>query len=308
MAAKSKPVEEVTVADLGLDPAQVGSGRRPPAGHLRRGGRGPQGRRDRRRRGRRARARDQLPRAAQGPLGGVAEVDKIWVLAEQRDGVPLGIVLELLTAARGFASSRRGVHLGSRRRRCGCRRSVEYGATKVYDVGDIGESLPGPEGRGRDRGPGRGREQPRRHLRRGRPTTAGTSPARLSVRLDRPVLTNIVGIDESDGDMTTEHAIFGGSMMLRARFTDGPPGIFVVRAKSFAAEPARGRRAGSRDRRRRRSESSETRRQRRCAGSSPATRRSAAGPSSTRRPSSCPAGGASARPRTTPSSPSSPSC
>ena len=45
-------------------------------------------------------------------------------------------------------------------------------------------------------------------------------------------------MDESDGDMTTEHAIFGGSMTLRARFTDGPPGIFVVRAKSFAAEPA----------------------------------------------------------------------
>jgi len=30
-------------------------------------------------------------------------VDKTWVLAEQRDGTPAGIVLELVTAARGSA-------------------------------------------------------------------------------------------------------------------------------------------------------------------------------------------------------------
>ena len=37
--------------------------------------------------------------------------------------------------------------------------------------------------------------------------------------------------------LTTEHAIFGGSMVLRARFTGEGPGIYVIRAKSFAAEP-----------------------------------------------------------------------
>ena len=34
--------------------------------------------------------------------------------------------------------------------------------------------------------------------------------------------------------------MFGGSQIVTARFTDGGPGIFVVRAKSFAAEPAGG--------------------------------------------------------------------
>ena len=34
MAAKSKPIEELTVADLGLDPSQVGFRRCPPAGDL----------------------------------------------------------------------------------------------------------------------------------------------------------------------------------------------------------------------------------------------------------------------------------
>ena len=32
----------------------------------------------------------------------MAQVGRTWVLAEQRDGVPIGIVLELVTAARGF--------------------------------------------------------------------------------------------------------------------------------------------------------------------------------------------------------------
>ena len=64
MAAKSKPIEELTVAELGLDPAEVGLCRRPPAGRLGRGGRGPPSRRDRRRRGRGSPACDQLPRSS----------------------------------------------------------------------------------------------------------------------------------------------------------------------------------------------------------------------------------------------------
>jgi electron transfer flavoprotein alpha subunit len=40
------------------------------------------------------------------------------------------------------------------------------------------------------------------------------------------------------GDLVTEHAIFGGSQDLTARFTGEGPGIYVIRAKSFAAEPA----------------------------------------------------------------------
>ncbi len=63
---------------------------------------------------------------------------------------------------------------------------------------------------------------------------------RLSARIDRPVLTNVVGL-AADGDtLLSEHAIFGGSEVLKAKFTDGAPGIFVIRAKSFAAEEGGG--------------------------------------------------------------------
>jgi electron transfer flavoprotein alpha subunit len=63
---------------------------------------------------------------------------------------------------------------------------------------------------------------------------------RLSARIDRPVLTNIVGAEADGGQLVTEHAIFGGTEILKARFTGGSPGIFVIRAKSFAAEATGG--------------------------------------------------------------------
>jgi electron transfer flavoprotein alpha subunit len=58
----------------------------------------------------------------------------------------------------------------------------------------------------------------------------------LSAKTDRPVLTNIVGLEDVDGGLVSEHAIFGGTQVLKARFTGAAPGIYVVRAKSFAAE------------------------------------------------------------------------
>jgi electron transfer flavoprotein alpha subunit len=162
-------------------------------------------------------------------------VDKIWVLAEQHEGQPLGIVLELLTAARGFGGTVEAVTWGA-----GAAGAAPvlggYGATKVYDVGDIGDSLPGPKVAAAIAAEVAAGNCPDAIL-VGATYDGRDVAGRLSVRLDRPVLTNIVGIDASGGAPITEHAIFGGSMVLRAEFTDGAPGIFVVRAKSFAAEP-----------------------------------------------------------------------
>ena len=51
-----------------------------------------------------------------------------------------------------------------------------------------------------------------------------------------PVLANVVGMDASGGRLTSEHSIFGGSTVVRAEFTGAVPGLFIVQAKSFAAE------------------------------------------------------------------------
>jgi electron transfer flavoprotein alpha subunit len=63
---------------------------------------------------------------------------------------------------------------------------------------------------------------------------------RLSVKLDRPVLTNVVDLTEAEGGLVSQHAIFGGAEILSAKFTADGPGIFVIRAKSFAAEASGG--------------------------------------------------------------------
>ncbi|MGA2528700.1 MAG: electron transfer flavoprotein subunit alpha/FixB family protein [Acidimicrobiales bacterium] len=162
-------------------------------------------------------------------------MDKIWVLAEQREGVPASIVFELLTAARGFAKVVEAVSWGQ-----GAAVAApvlgEYGCTKLHDIGDIGTSLPGPKVAAAIAERLRAEPGPAAIL-IGATYDGRDIAARLSVRLDLPVLTNVVGIAASEDTLVTEHAIFGGQIMLRARFTGAGPGIYVVRAKSFPAEP-----------------------------------------------------------------------
>ncbi len=165
-------------------------------------------------------------------------VDKIWVLAEVADGAPITTSLELLTQARSLAGTVEAVAWGD------ATASVagtlgEYGATTVHDVGDLAGALPGAPVASAIAAA----------------IAAGAAPdailfpatydgrdiaARLSVKLDRPVLTNVVDLNAADGGLVTLHAIFGGSEMVTARFTGEGPGIYVIRAKSFAAEPSGG--------------------------------------------------------------------
>ncbi len=165
-------------------------------------------------------------------------VDKIWVLAEVADGAPITTSLELLTQARALAGTVEAVAWGD------ATASVagtlgEYGATTVHDVGDLGGALPGaPVAAAIAAAIGAG-SAPDAIL---FPATydGRDIAARLSVKLDRPVLTNVVDLTEVDGGLVTQHAIFGGSQIAFARFTGEGPGIFVIRAKSFAAEPSGG--------------------------------------------------------------------
>jgi electron transfer flavoprotein alpha subunit len=144
--------------------------------------------------------------------------------------------LECLTRARGLASTVEGVTWGDGEAYAA--EAGAYGASALHTVGDLGGGLPGPA----------------MAAAIAAQIVAGNTPdailiphnhdgrdiaARLSVRIDRPVLTNVIGLEDRDG-LVTEHSIFGGSQMLTARFTDDGPGIFVVRAKSFPAEDGGG--------------------------------------------------------------------
>jgi electron transfer flavoprotein alpha subunit len=159
----------------------------------------------------------------------------LWIVAEPSNGSFTTTSLELLTHARTYGASVSAITWGANAALGAV--AGDYGATTLYDVGDLDSALPGvpvasaiaalvaagaPDAilipasyDGRD--------------------IAG----RLSARLDRPVLTNVTGLSD-EGGLVSEHPIFGGSQLVRARFTGEGPGIFVIRAKSFAAEASGG--------------------------------------------------------------------
>ena len=162
-------------------------------------------------------------------------IDKIWVLAESADGALTPVTLELLTEARSVASTVEAVAWGPDVAALAAGLG-EYGASSVYDIGDLGGMLPGVPVASAIAALVQGGNAPDAIL---IPATyEGRDVAgRLSAKLDRPVLTNVTGLVPGDGGLSSQHPVFGGSLIVTARFTGEGPGIFVIRAKSFAAEP-----------------------------------------------------------------------
>jgi electron transfer flavoprotein alpha subunit len=164
-------------------------------------------------------------------------IERILVVAECAAGKPLSVSLELLTKARqlvGASGAVEAVIWGEAAESVAPQLGA-YGATRVFTTGDLGSSLPGVPVAAAIAALVAAAGPPDAIL---IPTTydGRDIAGRLSVRLDRSVLTNVVGLGAADGTLSSEHAIFGGSEMLKARFTGLAPAIFVVRAKSFAAE------------------------------------------------------------------------
>ena len=162
----------------------------------------------------------------------------IWVLAEAFEGKPLSVTLELLTRARELGSAVEawtwGADADSYAAELG-----RYGAAKVWSVGDIGAALPGVPVASAMAAQVAGGNTP----------DAVVFPqsydgrdiaGRLSAKLGRGVLTNLVGLDEEGGRLVAETAVFGGATVVKAAFTEGAPHIFLVRPKSFAAEESGG--------------------------------------------------------------------
>lgn len=163
-------------------------------------------------------------------------LEKIWVVVDRAGDKVSTASLELLTKASELGGSVDGVTWGDAGPLAAD--AGAHGATVLHTVGDLGGGLPGPSvGAALAAQIGSGNPDavfiPQSYNGR---DIAG----RLSARADRPVLTNVVGLEAGDGGLVTEHAIFGGTEILKARFTGPTPGIFVVRAKSFAAEPGGG--------------------------------------------------------------------
>jgi electron transfer flavoprotein alpha subunit len=164
-------------------------------------------------------------------------IDRIWVLAEALDGTVAPITLELLAKARELAGTVEVVYGGE-----GAHVAETvgaHGATKVYATGDLSGSLPGvpvasaiakqvQDGNAPDL------------LMFGTTYDGRDIAARLSVALDKPVLTNNTDV-AADGDaVVVTEPVFGGTKLVKSRFTTAGPHIALFRPKSFPAEATGG--------------------------------------------------------------------
>ena len=165
-------------------------------------------------------------------------IETVWVLAEAADGAPTSTTLELLTEARSLGSTVVAVAWGPDTAALAAELG-RYGASTVFDVGAEADTLPGVPVAAAMASLVEGGQRPDVIL---IPASYdGRDVAgRLSARLDVPVITNVVGLVADGDDTRSQHSLFGGTQVATARFTGGRPWVFVVRAKSFAAEPGDG--------------------------------------------------------------------
>src|SRR5215510_6928658 len=165
-------------------------------------------------------------------------LNRIWVYAEAADGKVAPITLEILTKARELGGTVEAVYgdgdadaiagvLGA------------HGATKIYATGDLQGSTPGVPVASALAKLIEGGDAPDLFL-FGTTYEGRDVAARLSVALDRPVITNNVDI-ALDGDaVVVTEPVFGGTKLVRTRFTAAGPHLALIRPKSFSAEESGG--------------------------------------------------------------------
>ncbi|MFM7537684.1 MAG: electron transfer flavoprotein subunit alpha/FixB family protein [Acidimicrobiales bacterium] len=165
-------------------------------------------------------------------------ISTIWVLAEASGSTPTSGTLELLTKARSLGASSVAAWIG------GDGEAVagalgEYGATTVYATGDLGGKLPGVAVSAAMAAAIAGGTTPDLIL-FPQSYTGRDVAARLSVKLDRTVLTNNFDLAVDGDSVTVTTAIFGGNTLVTSSFSGAAPHLALFRPKSFAAESAGG--------------------------------------------------------------------
>ena len=162
-------------------------------------------------------------------------VDKIWVFAESAEGKATTATLELLTKARELAGTVEAIYAGPDTDAVAA--SVgEFGAAKLFVI-DPGDGLPGQVAAA-PIAQMVGEHSPDAIL-FAQSYDGRDAIARLSVKLDRPVLTNGMSLSD-DGGLVFGTAIFGGVTLVDVKTSGDGPALIAIRPKSFAAESAGG--------------------------------------------------------------------
>ena len=162
---------------------------------------------------------------------------KVWVFAEVASDKVTTATLELLTKAREIGSSVEAIYSGPGDTAAIAASVGAYGATKLYVI-DPGDGLPGQVAAAgiaqlaSDQSPD--------VILFAQTYDGRDAIARLSVKLDRPVLTNGMSLSVDGGALVFGTAIFGGVRLVDVKLTAEGPALIAIRPKSFAAEESGG--------------------------------------------------------------------
>jgi electron transfer flavoprotein alpha subunit len=155
------------------------------------------------------------------------------VYAEAEDGAPVSATLELLTKAREIGDTVEAVFVGADAETVAPKLG-EYGAAKVY-AADPGQTLTGVVAAAAI---AKLVEEHQPDLILFAQSYDGRDAiARLSVKLDRPVVTNGTSVAVDGANVTVGTAIFGGNLLVDTALRAGTPYLAAIRPKSFTAEP-----------------------------------------------------------------------
>ncbi len=164
-------------------------------------------------------------------------IDNIWVFAQVIDGEATTGTLELLTKARELGGNVAAFVAGDA---SGAEGTLgDHGAATIFTTGDLAGNLPGVAVSSAMQAVIDGGESPDLIMfpqnYEGRDIIS-----RLSVKLDRTVLTNSTEIVVDGDSVVVTTPIFGGVTNVSSTFTGEKPYLAAFRPKSFAAEGGAG--------------------------------------------------------------------
>ena len=163
-------------------------------------------------------------------------INSIWVFAQASNGAPTSASLELITKARSLGGTVSVWVAGDGSSIAAA--AGEHGASKVFAV-NYGSQLAGVAVAGAMKSVIDGGDSPDLIMfpqsYEGRDVMS-----RLSVKLDRTVLTNNVEIAAAGDSISVTTPIFGGNTLVTTTFTGGAPYLASFRPKSFNPESAGG--------------------------------------------------------------------
>ncbi|MEO9223930.1 MAG: electron transfer flavoprotein subunit alpha/FixB family protein [Acidimicrobiales bacterium] len=165
-------------------------------------------------------------------------LSRIWVHAEAADGKVSTITLEILAKARALADTVECFYSG------GDADAVAetlgaHGASKVMTTGDLDGALPGVPVSAALAAKIGGGDAPDLLL-FGTTYDGRDIASRLSAKLGKAALTNNVDLEVDGDDVVVTEPVFGGTQIVKTKFTTPGPNLVLIRPKSFAVEESGG--------------------------------------------------------------------